>query len=100
MIVTSFWADSYTVKPSSRLTLPKALVASMRTHFLAPVLPRLSLIVFRYSQPVLIRSAVRYLGSEAHQASFKAGSSVMIMAVIVYVGLAVGSPQLIGYVLN
>ena len=69
----------------------------MRTHFLAPILPRLSLIVFRYSQPVLIRSAVRYLGSEAHQASFNAGSSVMMMAVVVYVGLAVGSPLLTAY---
>jgi ATP-binding cassette subfamily C (CFTR/MRP) protein 1 len=86
------------VKPSNKLSLPRALVASMRPQFFAPVLPRLSLIVFRYSQPVLIRSAVRYLNSANHETSaLKAGYSVILMAVVVYVGLAVSFPYPLWY---
>ncbi|OIW26584.1 ABC transporter [Coniochaeta ligniaria NRRL 30616] len=76
------------VRPSSKLTLPRALVASMRPQFFAPVLPRLSLMVFRYAQPVLIRRAVRYLSSPVNGTSPRAGYSVILMAVVVYACLA------------
>lgn len=61
----------------------------MLSDFLAPVLPRLSLIVFRYSQPVLISTAVRYLNSPLEEKSSNKGYSVILMAVVVYLGLAV-----------
>jgi hypothetical protein len=87
-------ANDLIVKLSKKLMLPRALVASMRPQFFAPVLPRLSLIVFRYAQPVLIRNAVRYLSSPVERASPRTGYSVILMAVVVYAGLAVSSPSL------
>ncbi|KAF5499422.1 ABC transporter ecdL [Colletotrichum fructicola] len=42
------------VKPETKITLPRVLVSSLWSHFLAPIIPRLSLIIFRYAQPVLI----------------------------------------------
>ncbi|KAH8903310.1 ABC transporter [Coniochaeta sp. PMI_546] len=76
------------VRPSNKLTLPKALVSSMRSQFFAPVLPRLCLILFRYAQPVLIRTAVRYLSTPVNETRSRAGYSVILMAIIVYIGLA------------
>ncbi|KAB5542688.1 ABC transporter [Coniochaeta sp. 2T2.1] len=75
-------------KPSNKLSLPRALVASMRPEFFAPVLPRLYLIAFRYAQPILIRTAVRYLSSSVDEYSPRPGYDVILMAVMVYVGLA------------
>ncbi|KAB5518710.1 ABC transporter [Coniochaeta sp. 2T2.1] len=75
-------------KPSNKLTLPRTLVASMHPEFFAPVLPRLSLIAFRYAQPVLIRTAIRYLSLSIDEHSQRAGYDVILMAVVVYVGLA------------
>lgn len=76
-------------KPSNKATLPKVLVASMLPDFLAPMLPRLSLIVFRYSQPVLIGTAIRYLSTPPEEKSSKTGYSVILMAGVVYLGLSV-----------
>ncbi|KUI63063.1 Canalicular multispecific organic anion transporter 2 [Cytospora mali] len=61
----------------------------MLPSFLAPILPRLSLIVFRYSQPVLISTAIRYLNTPLGEKSSTSGYSVILMAVIVYLGLAI-----------
>ncbi|GJC81629.1 ABC transporter atnG [Colletotrichum liriopes] len=60
----------------------------MLPHLLAPIVPRLFLIGFRYAQPVLISTAIRYIGNLSGQ-SAEAGFSVILMAVAVYVGLAV-----------
>ncbi|GKT70576.1 ATP-binding cassette containing protein [Colletotrichum tofieldiae] len=60
----------------------------MLPHLLAPIVPRLFLIGFRYAQPVLISTAIRYIGNLSGQ-SAEAGYSVILMAVAVYVGLAV-----------
>lgn len=87
---TSGISDDFAVRPSNKLTLPKALVSSMRSQFFAPVLPRLCLIVFRYAQPVLIRTAVRYLSTPVNETRSRAGYSVIVMAIVVYIGLAVG----------
>lgn len=61
----------------------------MLPDFLAPILPRLSLIAFRYSQPILISTAIRYLNAPLEEKSPKKGYSVILMAVVVYLGLAV-----------
>ena len=61
----------------------------MRPEFFAPVLPRLSLVAFRYAQPLLIRTAVRYLSLSVDEYSQRAGYNVVLMAVVVYIGLAV-----------
>jgi hypothetical protein len=73
------------------MTLPKILVRSMLPHFLAPIIPRLFLILFRYAQPVLISIAIRTISKKYSQGS-RVNYSVILMAVVVYVGLAVSNP--------
>ncbi|KAK1995506.1 P-loop containing nucleoside triphosphate hydrolase protein [Colletotrichum falcatum] len=77
-------------KPEGRTTLPKVLARSMLPHFLAPIIPRLFLIVFRYSQPVLISTAIRFLSGSSAQSADK-GRLVVFMAVAIYVGLAMSN---------
>jgi hypothetical protein len=62
----------------------------MLPHFLEPVIPRLFLIVFRYAQPVLIGTAIRFI-SKSSSRSPETGYSLILMAAIVYVGLAVST---------
>lgn len=73
------------------------LIATTLPHFLAPILPRLCLILFRYSQPVLIRNVIRYLDASMNENSTERDYTVVVMAVVVYVGLAVSRIPL-GYV--
>lgn len=70
------------------MTLPKVLLRSMLPQFLAPIIPRLVLIGFRYAQPVLIGTVIRSI-SKSSEESQDDGCSVVLMAVVVYVGLAV-----------
>ncbi|PTB62192.1 P-loop containing nucleoside triphosphate hydrolase protein [Trichoderma citrinoviride] len=76
-------------KPIGKLTLPKVLIATVLPHFLAPILPRLCLIIFRYSQPVLIRNVIRYLDASMNENTTKRNYTVVVMAIVVYVGLAI-----------
>jgi hypothetical protein len=82
-------SNNLTAKPENKTTLPKVLLLSMLPHFMAPIIPRLFLVVFRYAQPVLISTAIRSMSKSSSQSS-ETGRSVILMAVIVYVGLAVG----------
>ncbi|OHF02462.1 hypothetical protein CORC01_02157 [Colletotrichum orchidophilum] len=75
-------------KPEKVLTLPKALLRSILPHFLAPIIPRFFLIAFRYAQPVLIGIAIRSINRSSEE-SPEGGYSVVSMAVVVYVGLAI-----------
>ncbi|GJD04588.1 ABC transporter [Colletotrichum higginsianum] len=59
----------------------------MLPQFLAPIIPRLFLIVFRYAQPVLISTAIRYMSGSSAQ-SVETGHLIIAMAVVIYVGLA------------
>ncbi|KAH7255182.1 P-loop containing nucleoside triphosphate hydrolase protein [Fusarium redolens] len=72
-------------RPVTKITLPICLAKSMLPQFIAPVIPRLCLIFFRYAQPALISSAVHMLGSHS------GGSRHMLImkAAVVYFGLAV-----------
>ncbi|KAH8757146.1 P-loop containing nucleoside triphosphate hydrolase protein, partial [Hyaloscypha sp. PMI_1271] len=74
-------------KPEKTITLPKVLVKSMLSHFLAPIFPRLFLVAFRYAQPVLISTAIRHL-SKSSDGDWDSGYKVILMAIVVYVGLA------------
>jgi hypothetical protein len=88
--------NSCSAKPEKKLTLPKVLVKSMLLHFLAPILPRLFLIAFRYAQPVLISTAICHMG-KLSDGDWDSGYKVILMAIVVYVGLAVGSPDLCAF---
>jgi hypothetical protein len=88
--------DSCSGKPEKKITLPKVLAKSMLPHFLAPIVPRLFLIAFRYAQPVLISTAIRHL-SKSSDGDWDSGYKVILMAIVVYVGLAVSSPDLCAF---
>ncbi|KAK1986922.1 P-loop containing nucleoside triphosphate hydrolase protein [Colletotrichum cereale] len=75
-------------RPEQKMTLPKVLAQSMLPHFLAPIIPRLVLIGFRYAQPVLISITIRFM-NDAPNARFDSTSSVVLLALFVYVGLAI-----------
>lgn len=72
-------------RPVTKITLPMCLAKSMLSHFFAPVIPRLCLIVFRYAQPALISSTVHMLGSRSDGSRYM----LIIKAAAVYFGLAV-----------
>jgi ATP-binding cassette, subfamily C (CFTR/MRP), member 1 len=72
-------------RPVTKITLPICLAKSMLPQFIAPVIPRLCLIFFRYAQPALISSAVHMLGSH----SGGSRHMLIIKAAVVYFGLAV-----------
>lgn len=60
---------------------------SFQNAFLAPILPRISLIVFRYLQPILIGFAIDFVKS----ASSETGLYLVLFAAFVYLGLAVSA---------
>ncbi|KAF4341620.1 ABC transporter [Fusarium beomiforme] len=71
-------------RPETKTTLPIILAKAMLSQFLAPVIPRLFLISFRYAQPVLISSAVRMLSD--HSSGNR--HLLIVEAAAVYCGLA------------
>ncbi|KAK1564091.1 P-loop containing nucleoside triphosphate hydrolase protein [Colletotrichum navitas] len=75
-------------KPEQKMTLPKVLVQSMLLQFLAPIIPRLVLIAFRYAQPVLISIAIRFMNN-VPDAIFGSARSVVFLSIVVYAGLAI-----------
>jgi ATP-binding cassette subfamily C (CFTR/MRP) protein 1 len=77
-------------KPERNITLPYVLLNCFKRPVTAAVLPRLFLIVFRYSQPVLINIAVRYISNAPKESgSTEEGRWLIVAALAVYVGLAV-----------
>jgi len=81
---------SATAKPERTTTLPYVLLKCFKGPVAAAILPRLFLIVFRYSQPVLINISVRYIGNARKESgSTEEGRWLIVGALVVYVGLAV-----------
>lgn len=76
-------------KPESLMTLPRVLLRTLLKPFLSAVLPRLFLTAFKYSQPVLIKEAIRFLTTARVEEDSRDGSNLIIAAVVVYTGLAV-----------
>lgn len=64
---------------------------SLKQPFFAAVMPRLFLIVFRYSQPILIRETIRYAAASPADAETNKRSWLILSAVAIYIGLAVRS---------
>jgi hypothetical protein len=71
-----------------------ALLRCIRHAFLAPVIPRLLVIIFRYSQPALIRYSIQFVTSPAIAASEIRGYWLVLSAVVVYLGLGVSAALL------
>jgi ATP-binding cassette, subfamily C (CFTR/MRP), member 1 len=78
-----------TAKPETKMSLPLALMRCLKQPFLAAIVPRLFLIFFRYSQPILIRESIRYVVRYPMNAETNQGFWLVLSAVVVYVGLAV-----------
>ena len=70
--------------------MPYVLLDCFKRPLAAAALPRLFLIIFRYSQAVLINIAVRYV-SKAPKESGSVGNGrwLIVAALVEYVGLAV-----------
>lgn len=73
------------------MALPLALFRCLKKPFLAAIIPRLFLIVFRYSQPILIRCSIHYVSSSAYGDWESTGYIIVIASIIVNVGLVVSS---------
>ncbi len=73
------------------MTLPLALLRCIRRPFVAPFAPRLFLILFRYSQPALIRQSIQFVTTTSSSVadSETSGYWLVFSAVTIYVGLAV-----------
>ncbi|KAI3324742.1 hypothetical protein HD806DRAFT_54057 [Xylariaceae sp. AK1471] len=65
------------------------MMKSLNKPFLNAVLPRLFLIVFRYSQPALIKESIKYVVTYPSDVDLNYGSWLVISAVAIYVGLAI-----------
>lgn len=80
-------------KPETKKSLPIALMRCLWKPFLAAVIPRLFLILFRYSQPTLIKECIRYAVAYPAGAESSHGYWLVVLAVFIYVSLAVRSDR-------
>lgn len=74
------------------MALPLTLLKCIRRPFVAPIVPRLFLIVCRYSQPALIQRAIQFVTNDTFSTSDDLktrGYWLVVSAVAIYVGLAV-----------
>ncbi|KAH8596734.1 putative ABC transporter [Bisporella sp. PMI_857] len=82
---------SQRAKPETRSALPLTLLKCIKEPFLAAIIPRLFLIVFRYSQPILIKRSIRFVIEYRTGAVSDYGDWLIISAVVVYIGLAIST---------
>ncbi|KAK0708156.1 putative ABC transporter [Lasiosphaeris hirsuta] len=82
------WSQRET--PETARSLPLALLRCLKRPFLAAILPRLFLIMFRYSQPILIRQSIRYVTAPT-TSDRNQGYWLIASAVAIYVGLALST---------
>ncbi|RAK75330.1 putative ABC transporter [Aspergillus fijiensis CBS 313.89] len=82
---------SQRLKPETKRTLPMALYQCLKGPFLAAVIPRLFLLGFRYSQPILIKESIRYVASGPTIAASGRGAGLIVSAVAIYGGLAIST---------
>lgn len=78
-------------KPETKKSLPIALMRCLWKPFLAAVIPRLFLILFRYSQPTLIKECIRYAVAYPAGAESSHGYWLVVLAVFIYVSLALST---------
>ncbi|SMY20782.1 unnamed protein product [Zymoseptoria tritici ST99CH_1A5] len=69
-------------------TLRVVLTKCLRKQFLAPIIPRLFLIAFRYCQPLLIQYSIRYAANYANSSGRTEATWLVFFAVVIYSGLA------------
>ncbi|EED19894.1 oligomycin resistance ATP-dependent permease yor1, putative [Talaromyces stipitatus ATCC 10500] len=84
-------AWSKVAKPETKMSLPLALMKCVKQPFLAAIVPRLFLIIFQYSQPILIRESIRYVVAYPTNTESNQGFWLVLSAIAVYLGLALST---------
>ncbi|KAI0401067.1 putative ABC transporter [Xylaria palmicola] len=84
-------AWSQRAKPETERTLLLVLTRCLQAYVFAPVIPRLFLILFRYSQPTLIKESIRYVATYVPEGGIGDRYWLTLSAVIVYFGLALST---------
>ncbi|KAK5653329.1 hypothetical protein OQA88_9020 [Cercophora sp. LCS_1] len=77
-------------QPETTFTLPLTLLRCLKPQFLSAIPPRLFLILFRYSQPILIRQSIRYVTTTT-SSSPNHGYWLIVSAITIYTGLALST---------
>jgi hypothetical protein len=63
---------------------------------LAPIFPRLAIIIFRYSQVILMRYVIRYVMSpQVEQSQFDTRVLIVFASIVIYIGQAVSDFSLL-----
>ncbi|KAI0127391.1 putative ABC transporter [Xylariales sp. AK1849] len=82
---------SQRAKPETPKSLPLALMRCLKTPFLAAIVPRLLLILFRYCQPPLINRSIKYAMANPVGLQNYDGHWLVVSAVIIYCGIALST---------
>lgn len=78
-----------TAKPENGATLPRVLLQGLRAPFLAAIVPRIFVIVFRFAQLLLISRTIRFVTSFPSEDDRLNGYWIVVAASIIYAGMAV-----------
>jgi len=77
------------------MTLFRALIKCLVRPFVAAIPTRLFVILFQYSQPMLIRLAIRFVSrTSSHTQNWQQGCWILAVAFFILVGSAVSTPSL------
>ena len=74
-----------------RARLIWAIGKTLKWHLLTPILPRLALIGFTFSQPFLIKSILNWLETPFHATSANKGYGLIGASALIYTGIAVST---------
>lgn len=74
--------------------MPHVLVTCFKAEFSAAIVPRFFLIVFRYSQPVLMEASIRYVATSLPHQEMGRGYLLILSAIAISLGRAVRSDTL------
>lgn len=78
--------------PETKTALPLALLRCIWRPMAAAAVPRLALILFQYSQPLLIKHSIRYVSTAPASTPTPLGYWLIVSSIVVYIGLAVCPP--------
>ncbi|KAK2756862.1 ABC multidrug transporter [Colletotrichum kahawae] len=85
-MLSSSWDSS---DRSAKHALLKSTLSAFRTGYLAPILPRLCLAAFNFSQPFLIKRIIEFVGDSRDAQSREVAGGLIGAALLVYLGLAI-----------
>ncbi|KZL77916.1 ABC multidrug transporter [Colletotrichum tofieldiae] len=74
---------------SAKHALLKSTLSAFRIGYMAPVLPRLFLAAFNFSQPFLIKRIIEFVGESRDAQSSDVAAGLIGAALLVYLGLAI-----------